>query len=96
MQIFQSFTGKGFSCFQRFLHDLAAKQHGSTAVEYALMVGVLSGIMIASIKAIGNSSAGTLNQIAESLAESRDNAPQASEWVPPPPSFIQAPVQVKN
>lgn len=63
--------------FRNFCRDTT----GSTAVEYALMVGVLSGIMLASIQTLGKASSTSFEQVSqtfESVATARENAPQAS------------------
>ena len=91
MQTFALFTGQIVSRTYNRLRGLAIQQHGSTAVEYALMVGVLAGIMLASIKAVGNSSSATFMQIAQSIGESEEMAPQAAEIQAPTAISISAP-----
>lgn len=91
MQKIPSYMAVALNRFQSLLPSLAKRQEGSTAVEYALMIGVLSGIMLASIRAVGNSSAGTFEQIAQSMEETREMAPQAAEIEAPTAVSIPAP-----
>lgn len=68
--------------FRNFCRDTT----GSTAVEYALMVGVLSGIMLASIQTLGKASSNSFEQVSqtfESVATARENAPQAATMAAP-------------
>jgi Flp pilus assembly pilin Flp len=46
---------------------LLNSEDGNTAVEYALMLGVICGVMLTSVRMLGNSTVGTLTQIAQSL-----------------------------
>ncbi|MBN8601949.1 MAG: hypothetical protein J0M26_13025 [Planctomycetes bacterium] len=93
MQTFALFTGQIVSRTYNRLCGLAIQQHGSTAVEYALMVGVLAGIMLSSIKAVGTASTTTFMQIAQSLDETEEMAPQACEIEAPTAVSIPAPMQ---
>lgn len=92
MQKIQSHIPAPFYRICSFLRQFARQQDGNTAVEYAIMVGVLSGIMLASIRAVGNSSAGTFEQIARSMEATRELAPQAAEIEAPRAVSIAAPM----
>lgn len=63
------------------LQNFCRDNSGSTAVEYALMVAALSGIMLASIQTLGKASSSTFEQLAqtmEAVAPASENAPQAT------------------
>lgn len=78
-----------FARFLSFWHE----NQGGTAVEYALMVGVLSSIMLASIQSLGSASAGTLAQVAqtlEAMEDAREQAPQ--QMTLEAPAIISIPI----
>ena len=50
-----------------FVFPFLKSEDGNTAVEYALMLGVICGVVLTSVRMLGNSTVGTLTQIAQSL-----------------------------
>lgn len=41
---------------------------GSTAVEYAVLLGLLTAVMLGTVRSLGNASSGTIGRIAEAMA----------------------------
>ena len=47
--------------------ELLRSEDGNVAVEYALMLGLICGVLLSSVKMLGSSTLGTMNQIVKSL-----------------------------
>jgi len=55
--------------------ELIHSENGSTAVEYAIVLGLIVAVMLGTIRSFGNASRDTLSKVAESLSTSKDTAP---------------------
>jgi|LakMenE01Jun11ns_1017448.scaffolds.fasta_scaffold9930387_2 Flp pilus assembly pilin Flp len=68
--------------------ELFYSESGSTAVEYAVVLGLLVAVMLSTIKTVGSASTATFEKIAKSLEPSPD-APIALPGSAAPPIFIK-------
>lgn len=66
----------------RFRRLLSAED-GSTAVEYAIMLGLVCSILLTSVRALGNASMATFSQLSRSLESASEYAPMQSQGAPP-------------
>jgi Flp pilus assembly pilin Flp len=67
---------------QRYRRLLSAED-GSTAVEYAIMVGLVCSILLTSVRALGNASMATFSQLSRSLESAPEYAPMQSQVAAP-------------
>lgn len=77
----------------RATEKLLRSEDGNVAVEYALMLGLICGVMLTSVSMLGSSTAGTLNQIVKSLEPEPEFSTQGSEVVAPQMISIPAPTR---
>lgn len=63
---------------QRSLLRCFKQEQGSTAVEYALILGLICSVMLASVRTLGNSSMATLSKVTEALGTASEHATMES------------------
>lgn len=62
---------------------LLTSEAGSSAVEYALMLGLVGSILLTTISAMGNASMATFSKISESLETAREYSPRQDQALAP-------------
>jgi|GEM_PF-3340352 Flp pilus assembly pilin Flp len=71
---------------------LLRSESGSTAVEYAVMLGAICSLLLTSVRALGNSSSATFNNLSAAISTSPDfTAPGSFKPAPDPPGGVSLP-----
>ncbi|MBN8601951.1 MAG: Flp family type IVb pilin [Planctomycetes bacterium] len=67
-------------------YRLFRSQSGSTAVEYAVMLGAVCSLLLTSVRAIGNSSTTTFDKITAAISSSPDSSAAGAFKAAPDPA----------
>lgn len=59
--------------------DFLQSEAGSTAIEYAIMLGLICTVIMASVQTVGKNSAATIDKISTALRNAADEAPTPKE-----------------
>lgn len=68
------------------IYRLFRSQSGSTAVEYAVMLGAICSLLLTSVRALGNSSATTFDKITAAISSSPDSSATGAFKAAPDPA----------
>lgn len=64
---------------EKATYQLLRSESGSTAIEYAIMLGLICTVILASVQTVGKNSAATIDKISTALRNAADEAPSPKE-----------------
>lgn len=68
-------------------------EDGSTAVEYAVIIGLVCSVLLTSVRALGGASMATFSQLSSALDSAPEYAPMESNVVAPVSVSVPAPTK---
>lgn len=81
------------ACSQRRLARWFKDEKGSTAVEYALILGLICSVLLTSVRTLGNSSMATFSKVSDALGSASEYATMESTIEAPVAISVPAPTK---
>ncbi|MBL8873972.1 MAG: Flp family type IVb pilin [Planctomycetaceae bacterium] len=81
------------ACSQRRLAHWFRDEKGSTAVEYALILGLICSVLLTSVRTLGNSSIATFSKVSDALGSASEYATMESSIEAPVAISVPAPIK---